>query len=77
MIEDIIFVPERKTKVTTNIAKLVNERYGGSVAAMAEALGVDRTTLWRLATGVTRDPTWGLLVQIAKHHDLPLDQFVK
>lgn len=70
-------VPTRKTPLTRRLAVLVNEHHNGSVYQMAAALGCDRVSLWRLCNGRTKEPGLALLMQIAKHHGLTLDQLVK
>lgn len=70
------FVPATSTKLSRNLARLVNDHHGGSVRRMARALRCDHTTLWRLANGDTDNPSVALLRAIAKLHETTLDQLL-
>jgi transcriptional regulator with XRE-family HTH domain len=62
------------SEVGARLRRVRNER-GVTLAALAEATGISRSTLSRLETGGRR-PSLELLLPIAQAHQVPLDELV-
>lgn len=72
--------PIRDDAMATNLARLINEKHGGSVRACAVAAGVDYNTLWRMVSGYHR-PTRGMsqdmLIKLSAHFKVSVDRLIK
>lgn len=53
--------------LATRLSDLIDRRYDGNIASAAAAIGVQRTTLMRIAEGFTEDPRAALVAKIADH----------
>jgi transcriptional regulator with XRE-family HTH domain len=60
--------------ISQRVAGLVGE---APIAEAAEALGIDRVSLWRICTGkLAKSPSADTLVKIATHYGVSIDWLV-
>lgn len=57
------------------VAQRLKQR-GETQSSLAKAIGVRPSTISELVNNETKNPTWDLMVQVARHLACPLDHFV-
>ncbi len=49
---------------------------GSSLQQIADAIGVSKAHVWELETGKSRNPSFEVVVKLAKHFEKPISEFV-
>jgi transcriptional regulator with XRE-family HTH domain len=75
-IDGITYIPRRTYEANqlATLADALRMLRSGTLDEVANAVGMSRTYLWQLEKGRATDPSFSIVVRLARHYGISLDE---